>query len=399
MTLTDARRTIDPESILTDAMLARFDARVAQYDRENRFFDEDFEELRDSGYLLAAVPVEMGGAGLDLAQVGKLQQRLAYHAPATAIAINMHLYWTGVAADMRRFGDDRMNWVLEEAVAGHVFASAHGEPGNDAGLFAAFTTATPTDGGYVLKGHKIFGSLSPVWTYFGFHAMDLSDPTNPKVVHGFLPRDAEGYRIEQTWDALGMRATASHDTVFDGAFVPARYVPVVCDAGPGGAELFHLAVLAWALLGFANVYTGLARRAYDITVQSARERRTLTLSRTRAHHPEVQRAVAEMRMSLEAVDGYLGGLCQDWANGVDHGEDWPLKIMSAKHFAVTKAFSVVDTAFDVAGGSAVSKRNRLEQLFREARLGRVHPVSPMDIHELVGKSALGVATDDGPRWG
>jgi alkylation response protein AidB-like acyl-CoA dehydrogenase len=113
MTLTDARRTIDAESILTDAMLARFDARVAQYDRENRFFDEDFEELRDSGYLLAAVPVEMGGAGLDLAQVGKLQQRLAYHAPATAIAINMHLYWTGVAADMRRFGDDRMNWVLE----------------------------------------------------------------------------------------------------------------------------------------------------------------------------------------------------------------------------------------------------------------------------------------------
>ena len=36
------------------------------YDRENRFFDEDFDELRGSGYLLAAVPTEFGGAGLGL---------------------------------------------------------------------------------------------------------------------------------------------------------------------------------------------------------------------------------------------------------------------------------------------------------------------------------------------
>ena len=54
------------EALLTDEMLARFDERAPVYDRENRFFDEDFEELRASGYLNLAVPAELGGAGLDL---------------------------------------------------------------------------------------------------------------------------------------------------------------------------------------------------------------------------------------------------------------------------------------------------------------------------------------------
>src|SRR5262245_13224932 len=85
-------------ALLTDDMLARFDERAPVYDRENRFFTEDFEELRASGYLLAAVPAELGGSGLRLDEVMRLQQQLAYHAPATAVAVNMHLYWTGLAA-------------------------------------------------------------------------------------------------------------------------------------------------------------------------------------------------------------------------------------------------------------------------------------------------------------
>ena len=80
-------------------MLARFDERAPVYDREHRFFTEDFEELRDCGYLNAAVPVAFGGAGLTFAEVQDLQRRLAYVAPATALAVNMHFYWTGVAAD------------------------------------------------------------------------------------------------------------------------------------------------------------------------------------------------------------------------------------------------------------------------------------------------------------
>jgi alkylation response protein AidB-like acyl-CoA dehydrogenase len=386
-------------ALLDDEMLARFDERAPVYDRENRFFTEDLDDLRASGYLLAAVPVELGGSGLRLNEVMRLQRRLAYHAPATAIAVNMHLYWTGLAADLARFGDDRCAFILREAADGHVFAAGHGEAGNDLALFASTTKAERVDGGWTITGRKVFGSLSPVWTYLGFHAMDTSDPTAPRVIHGFLPRDASGYRIERTWDAMGMRATSSDDTVLDGAFVPDELVPVVVPMGAAGADLFHLALMAWGLLGFGNVYTGAARRAYDIVVTSAKTRTSIGLTRTQAHHPEVQRGVAEMRMALEATEAYLGAVCDEWSAGVDHGTDWPLKIVAAKHFAVTRAFEVVDTALDLTGGSGVFKRSRIEQLFRDVRLGRIHPLNRLGVYETVAKGALGLDPDEMPRWG
>ena len=67
--------------LLTEDMLGRFDERAPVYDRENRFFQEDFDELVASGYLNAALPTEMGGAGLTLSEVNRLQRRLAYSAP------------------------------------------------------------------------------------------------------------------------------------------------------------------------------------------------------------------------------------------------------------------------------------------------------------------------------
>src|SRR5215467_7589925 len=118
-------------SVLTEAMLARFASRAAGYDRDNSFFTEDFEELRAAKYLLLPVPVEFGGAGLTLAEVCCEQRRLAYHAPATALAVNMHVYWVGIAADLWRRGDTSLEWVLREAAAGEIFAAGHAESGND----------------------------------------------------------------------------------------------------------------------------------------------------------------------------------------------------------------------------------------------------------------------------
>src|SRR5438067_8300683 len=186
MTTVVASRTA--ESILTDDMLARFHERAPIYDRENRFFQDDFEELRQAGYLTIAVPQEFGGQGLTLAQVARQQRRLAYHAPATALAVNMHVYWTGVAADLRRLGDTSLDWILREAAAGEVFAAGHAETGNDLPVLLSTAKAEHVSGGYEITGHKMFGSLGPVWTRLGLHAMDTSDPSGPKIVHVFMPR-------------------------------------------------------------------------------------------------------------------------------------------------------------------------------------------------------------------
>lgn len=387
------------QSALTEEMLARFDARAPLYDKENRFFTEDFEELKASGYLDLALPAEYGGPGLTLAEIGVHQQRLAYHAPATAIAVNMHFYWTGVAADLLRAGDRSMAWILDRAAAGEVFAAGHGESGNDIPLFLSTTQATRVDGGWELFGRKIFGSLSPVWDWLGVHAVDTSDPAQPVIVHGFIARNADNYRIEQTWDVLGMRATASNDTVLNGTFLADEDVVLTCPAGFAGAGMFQVAVFAWAMLGFAHVYTGIAHRAFDLTVGRVHQRGSIALTRSMAYHPEVQHQVAEMRMALENVDAHLGRTCEEWSAGADHGALWPLKILTAKHIAVTQAWQVVDTAMDLSGGAGIFTRNRMEQLFRDARLGRIHPGNSALTHELVAKLSLGISPDEQPRWG
>src|SRR5439155_7112793 len=173
--------------VLTDELLERCGDRAAGYDRDNRFFHEDFEELRQAGYLTINVPQDLGGKGLNLAQVAREQRRLAYRAPATALAVNMHLYWVGVAADLWRMGDTSLEWLLREAAAGEVFAAGHAEVGNDLPVLLSTSKAERVDGGYRFSGHKMFGSLSPVWTRLGMHAMDTADPSAPKVVHAFMP--------------------------------------------------------------------------------------------------------------------------------------------------------------------------------------------------------------------
>ena len=392
--------TIDlTTELLTDEMLERFDERAPVYDRENRFFDEDWEELRASGYLSAPLPTEMGGRGLTLSEVNRLQRRLAYHAPATALAVNMHLYWVGLAADLRRMGAPGGEWILQAAARGEVLAAGHGERGNDFPVLMSSSSAERVDGGWEITAHKMFGSLSPVWTYLGVHALDASDPEDPKLVHGFLHRETAGYHIDETWDVLGMRATASQDTILERAFIPDDDVVMVCPPGFGGAGPFHVALFAWALLGFGGVYLGLAKRAFDEVVATAQRRTSVTLTRSMAYHPEVQHNVAEMCIALEAAEAHLDRACDEWSAGVDHGAAWPLKIVACKHDVVTRAWSVVDTALDVSGGAGIFKGNRLEQLVRDGRLGRIHPVNPMLTHELIGKMSLGVNPDEQPRWG
>jgi alkylation response protein AidB-like acyl-CoA dehydrogenase len=394
MTMTEPRSTL-----LSDEMLERFDARSAEHDRANTFFHEDFEELRASGYLTASVPADLGGGGLDLLAINRLQRRIAYVAPATAVAVNMHHYFVGLCADLHRAGDPSGDWVLRKALDGHVFAAGHGEAGNDVPVMLSASTAVRVPGGWEISGHKIFGSLSPVWTYLGVHAMDTSDPLEPKVVHGFLHRDTPGYRIEETWDTLGMRATASNDTIMDRAFIPDEATILVCPAGFAGAGMYQVSLFAWALLGFAAVYSSIAKRAFDETVTRMHERSSIALTRSMAYHPEVQHHVAEMRIHLEAMNAHLDRVCTDWATGVDHGMDWPAKILACKYDVVNRAWAVVDTAMDLSGGSGIFKRSRFEQMFRDARLGRIHPGNTMLTHELVGKLSLGISPDELPRWG
>lgn len=384
-------------AVLSDDIISRCGERAAGYDRDNRFFSEDFEELRAAGYLKMVVPKDFGGLGMSLAEVCQEQRRLAYRAPATALATNMHLYWTGVAASLRKTGDHSLDWLLREAGAGEVFAAGHGEAGNDLPLFLSSAKAERVDGGYRFWGHKTFGSLTPVWTRLGIHAMDAADSRGPQTVHAFMPRDTKGYSIKETWDTLGMRATRSDDTVIDGAFVPDKYVARVVPAGT--ADLFVLSIFAWAEPTFGNIYLGLAERARDLAVAGARKRTSLAVTRSMAYHPEVQHCCSEMQLALESAGPQVDRVAEDWSNGVDHGAQWPMKLVAAKHNCVEAAKKVVDLAMAVSGGAGMFKSNELERLYRDVRCGGFHPANSLLVHEIVGKTVLGIGLGEQPRWG
>jgi alkylation response protein AidB-like acyl-CoA dehydrogenase len=398
---TPSSQTAEPTSWhgLTEEMLARFDSRAAMYDRENRFFDQDFEELRAANYLKMPIPTKFGGPGLSLAEVCREQRKLAYYAPATALAVNMHLYWIGVAADLWRRGDHSLEWILSDAAAGEIFAAGHAESGNDLPVLLSTSTAERVDGGYRFTGRKQFGSLTPVWTRFGLHGMDTSDPSHPKIVHAFMTRDSRGYLIKETWDVLGMRATRSDDTVFENAFVPDHHVVRIVPPGGAGIDAFVLGMFAWALMGFANVYYGLAKRALDRSIAAAKSKKSIAVSRSMAYHPEIQHTIADMVMELESIGPHLDRIAEDWSNGVDHGAEWPAKLFAAKYRAVEGSWRVVDLGLDIAGGHGIFRSAGYERLLRDARLGRIHPANSFLTHEVVGKTALGISLDEQPRWG
>jgi alkylation response protein AidB-like acyl-CoA dehydrogenase len=386
-------------ALISDSLLEACRRRAAGYDRDNTFCQEDFNELKAAGYLKMAVPREFGGLGFTLADVARETRRLAGYAPATALCMNMHNYWVGDAADCWRAGDKSCEWILQEAAAGEVFAAGHAESGNETSVLMSTTKAERVPGGYRFTGRKSFGSLTPVWTRFGLHGMDTSDPAAPKVVHGFLPRNGGGFTIKETWDTLGMRATRSDDTILEQAFVPDKYIARVVPVGFAGADMFVLGIFAWALINFGNIYYGLARRVVDLAIEHVKGKGSLGLTRSMAYHPHVQHHVAEMVMELEAIGAQLETVARDWSTGVDHGMAWPTKIVAAKYRAVEGAWQIVDRALEVSGGFGMFKKSELERLFRDARAGRFHPANSSLSHEVVGKLALGINPDEMPRWG
>ncbi|MEV5042144.1 acyl-CoA dehydrogenase family protein [Microbacterium sp. LMI1x-1-1.1] len=380
--------TFDPAAHLPDDLIARIRSRAAVVDAENRFPDEDLAELRDAGYLAILVPTELGGTGLGLREASVLQQRLAGAAPATALAINMHLVWTSVAKIMADRRDDALRFVQEGAAAGEVFAFGISEAGNDLVLFGSDTDAAPRpDGSYAFTGTKIFTSLAPVWTHLGLHGLDTSDPEDPRLVFAFVPR-SDAVVTRDDWDTLGMRGTQSRTTELHGAVAPADRIVRRLPVGPSPDPLVFGIFSAFEIL-LASVYTGIARRALDLAVQTARTRTSKKTGRTYSQDPDIRWRVADMALAYDALPVQVESLAADVDRLADHGAMWFPKLSAIKHRAATTAKQVVDEAMLVAGGSSFFARNELSRLYRDVLAGVFHPSDPESVHSALANAWLG----------
>lgn len=380
--------TFDASTYLPDDLLDRIRDRAAGYDRENRFPEEDLEELRAAGYLSILVPADRGGAGLGLAEASVLQQRLATAAPATALAVNMHLVWTGVAKVLQDRGIDDLAFVQTGAASGELFAFGISEAGNDLVLFGSNTAAVPLpDGGYAFTGTKIFTSLAPAWTQLGLHGLDTTSPDGPTLVYAFVPR-TDAVTTKDDWDTVGMRATQSRTTVLRDAVAPADRVVRRVAPGPNPDPIVFGIFSVFEIL-LASVYTGIARRALDLAVETAHTRTSKKTGLAYAQDPDIRWRVAEMALAYDALVPQLAAIARDVDERADHGARWFSLLSGLKHRAVTAAKQIVDEAVLVAGGSSYFAASELGRLYRDVLAGLFHPSDPESAHATVASAWLG----------
>lgn len=376
------------DSLLSDELLETFRGRAAGYDSANAFFAEDLADLKAAGYLRAFVPTALGGAGLGAQAVVREQVRLASAAPSTALGVNMHLIWTGVAKAMLDRGDDSLAFVLEEAAAGELFGFGISERGNDLMLFGSTTSATPeADGGFRFTGTKIFTSLSPAWTRLGLHGLDTSSPDAPKLVYAFIPRGAEGVEILDDWDTLGMRATQSNSTHLDGVRAEPDRVVRRVDPGPS-ADLLLWSIFANFELLLSAVYAGIGARALELATAAATTRKQRD-GTPRSQDADTRWRVADAAITMDGVWPQLDAVARDIDEQVDRGAEWYRLLSGLKVRTVHAVRDVVDQAISLTGGAAFNSSSELGRLYRDVIAGVFQPSTVDSAHSTAARHLLG----------
>ena len=362
-------------------------AHAAEHDRDASFVFPAYEAMRETGYLRLAVPEDLGGLGATLRQACYAQAELARHDGAAALAVCMHLYNAFVQVFRRRAGAPDAEGVLRRVAEEDLVIAASG--GSD-WLWPSTVAVEDGNGGFRVSGRKVFVSQSPAATVVSTSAV-LGEPgPGAEVLHFSVPLAAEGVRLDETWDTLGMRGTASHDLVLDEVAVPGERIVGRRPWGELGPPL-RAAVVHFAPLGGATYY-GIAASARDVAVRAASERHRGP--KALAELPRVQRQVgqldADLRVAWWALMASLDEAADDDGTTIRAADPATVNtLMLAKREAVMAAIRVVDGAMDVLGGRSYFRSGPLERALRDVRAGTFHPFTPEATLAYAGQLALG----------
>lgn len=375
----------------------RFAARAGGYDRDGAFPVDDFADLREAGLFGLMVPKRLGGLGAGFAEYAAVATELARGNGATALVFNMHASVTGALGAVTEETAEALgvpeealvarDRFLAEAAAGSWYAVAMSERGVGSRLSQLTTTYAPVDGGFHIKGSKTFCSGAG---HADAYLVTARSVTDPSVVSQFLvPATTDGLQVDETWDSLGMRATASHDLHLD--------VTVPADRLLGGVEGLALVVAQlmphWLVASYAAVYVGVARAAIDAAVEHLAARGLADLPAVRARVGRADAAVAAAHLVVAEAARRV-----DEAPGDAETNRW---VWRAKLLAGTTAAEVAASMVEAAGTSATRRGHPLERLYRDARCGSLHPATSDVCADWLGIAALGGDPDrDGsvPRW-
>jgi alkylation response protein AidB-like acyl-CoA dehydrogenase len=370
-------------------------SRAGAHDRDGSYPFESVDALRSSGYMAAPVPAELGGLGVSsVHDLIVASGRLARGDASVAIGVNMHLVVVLSLARRWRMARASGHAARERAFAGSlapiardevVLAAAMSEPAQD--LTRPATRAVRTETGWRVDGHKIFCTMSPAATVLLTSVSLDGDDGSERFGYAEIPAGTPGVRINDDWDALGMRASGSHSITFDAVELPPRAVRGGFEAGSLApylernleSGLFH----ASASLGIAEAALAAAARPQRIG-DDARARMLVAEAAI-----DLSAARAAIARAATLIDDHRA------ANPASVGDDDEIialfaEAQAAKTFVNEAAARVVDRALALSGGAGYLNGSPLARAYRDVRAGAfMHPLGANRAYAFVGDVALG----------
>jgi butyryl-CoA dehydrogenase len=376
----------------SDEALSRITATLAaqagRYDRSAEFPWDSIQAVHDAGLLTVGIGAAYGGRDLTATEAARVLQALGRGDPSVALLAAMTIFQHVSQARASRWPDALYRQVVRDSAERPVLLNAvRAEPelGAPARGGLPATTATRTSAGWLLNGHKAYGTGSEGLAYHLVWATTGGD--DPLVGHVIVPGDTPGIEVVRTWDHLGLRASSTHDVIYTNVEVPAENFPglPVAEAGADAAQLARIGVSLLAL------YVGVARAAQEFFVRFAHERVPTSLGRPIATTERIQSVAGEIEAQLVQAEEVLYGL----AGRIDAGDQQALQRAAIAKLLITRAaITAVQTAVATLGNPALTRHHPLERHFRDIQCCRVHP--PQDDAALinVGRRSLGLT---GPR--
>ncbi|GKT14788.1 acyl-CoA/acyl-ACP dehydrogenase [Acidovorax sp. SUPP2522] len=368
-------------------LAAEFGARAAAHDREASFPHQNFADLQQAGLLALAAPRSLGGQGASAAQLGEVIGAVAQGCPATALVLTMqYIQHRGMGRPGNAWPLALARQLVQEAVQGVSLVNAlrvEPELGSPARGGLPATVARRTAEGWRLSGHKVYSTGAPALRWYVVWAR--TDDAEPRTGSFLVRAGQPGVRIEPTWDHLGLRASGSHDVLFDGVAVPADHVLEL--RLPKDWARGEPAMQAEMAVMLGSLYTGVARAARHWLVGFLQERKPASLGAPLATLARAQEAVGRIEGLLFTNDRLIAGL----AAALDTGAPLPSEESGLVKATTThNAIEAVQSALALTSNHGLARKNPLERHLRDVLCGRVHTPQDDSVYLAAGRRALGL---------
>ncbi|MFC3070360.1 acyl-CoA dehydrogenase family protein [Phenylobacterium soli] len=366
-------------------LCARFDADYWRRADETGEFPEAFvAAMGEAGWLGAAMPPELGGAGLGLTEAAIAMQAVAESGAGFSGASAVHLNIFG-PMPLARFGTDEQKQRLIPRLISGEDKMCFGVTEPDAGLdtTSLSTRAERTNDGYVLRGRKMWTTMAQRATKMLIVARTTPKAEVKKATDGIslFYVDFDRERIQaRPIPKMGRKAVESNAVFIDDLHVPAD--ALVGEEGKGFYYLLEGLNPERVLIAAEAV--GLGRAALKKAAGYAKER--VVFGRPIGQNQGVAHPLARSWAELEAANLMAFKAAALYDAGCECGAE----ANAAKYLAGEAGFRACEAAVMAHGGMGYAKEFDVERYFREAMIPRLAPVSREMIFNFLAEKVLGL---------